>query len=144
MPAMPIPRIVGIDYGTKRVGIALSDPLRLFAQADGTYSEEDALARLDDISKDLGIETIVVGWPLDLSGEEGAATRVVRPFVNRLKNQFPDISVVTWDERFSSEKARQALVDAGVRRKNRRRRGRVDSAAAAVILQEYLDEAPSH
>lgn len=133
-------RIIGIDYGTKRVGVALSDPLRMFAQAEGTYSAGGAVVRLKELHTDPGFDTIVVGWPLIPSGEEGAATERVRPFVNRLRNQFPSAKVVIWDERFSSQRAKEALVEAGVSRKDRRRRERVDAAAAALILQEYLDD----
>ncbi len=140
---MPHPRTIGIDYGTKRVGVAISDPLRMFAQAEGTYSVNDAVDRLRELHADPGFDTIVVGWPLTLAGEEGMATDRVRPFVHRLRNQFPSANVITWDERFSSKRARKALVQAGVRKKDRRRKGRVDAAAAAVILQEFLDEGPT-
>lgn len=134
-------RLVGIDYGTKRIGIAFSDPLRLFAQPDGTYTEEEAIARLDELRVEPGIASIIVGWPLDNRGEEGPATEFVRPFVNRLRNRYEDVEVVTWDERFSSARAVEALIEAGVKQKDRRKKGRVDAAAAAVILQEYMDEA---
>lgn len=132
-------RIIGIDYGSKRVGVAISDPFRMFAQTEGTYSVKGAVDRLKELDADPGFDTIVVGWPLMPSGEEGDATERVRPFVNRLRNQFPSASIITRDERFSSVRARKALVDAGVRRKDRRRKGRVDAAAAALILQEFLD-----
>jgi putative Holliday junction resolvase len=134
------PRIIGIDYGTKRVGVAVSDPLRIFAQAEGTYSVNGAVERLKEMQADPGFDTIVVGWPLTISGEEGAATEHVRPFVNRLRKQFPGTHVVTWDERFSSRRARRTLIEAGVSRNDRRRKGRVDAAAAALVLQEFMDE----
>lgn len=133
-------RIIGIDFGTKRVGVAVSDPLRMFAQSDGTYTASGAVARLTELQHDPGFDLIVVGWPLTPDGEEGEATERVQPFVNRLRNQFPSARVVTWDERFSSARAREALVEAGVRKKARRRKERVDAAAAAIILQEFLDE----
>lgn len=136
------PRLIGIDYGTKRVGIAVSDPLRMFAQAEGTYSVDDAFARLVEMNADPGFDTVVVGWPLTPDGDEGLAIERVRPFVNRLRNAFPSAAVETWDERHSSDRAVEALVDAGVSRKNRREKGRVDAAAAAVILQEFIDEGP--
>ncbi|MEX0821886.1 MAG: Holliday junction resolvase RuvX [Rhodothermales bacterium] len=136
------PRLIGIDYGTKRVGIAVSDPLRVFAQAEGTYTVEAAFARLVEMHAEPGFDTVVVGWPLTPDGEEGRAIERVRPFVNRIRTAFPSVTVETWDERYSSERAVEALVDAGVRRKDRREKGRVDAAAAAVILQEYIDEGP--
>lgn len=133
-------RIIGIDYGTKRVGLAVSDPLLMFAQPHGTYDADETVERLVRLEADPGIEAIVVGWPLTLDGREGKAVEFVRPFVNRLRNRFPGIRIITWDERFSSERAKGALVDAGVKKKDRRSKNRINAAAAAVILQEYLDE----
>lgn len=137
---MERPRIIGIDYGTKRIGIAVSDPFRMFARPVGTYDAEAALVRIDELLSDPGADVIVVGWPLEEDGTEGPATRFVEPFIARLKKRFPSVQVVKWDERYSSESAKRALRDAGVRRKRRRERTRIDAAAAAIILQEYLDE----
>ncbi len=138
----PHPRIVAVDYGTKRVGLAVSDPLRLFAQPFGTFAPDEAVEALRALQRTDGLETIVVGWPLTPDGEEGAATERVRPYFNRLRNAFPGVEVVRWDERFSSARAKEAIRAAGAGRKARRDKGRVDRAAAAVVLQEYLDEQP--
>ncbi len=135
-----LPRIVGVDYGAQRVGLAISDPFRLYAQSVGAYSGEEALQALARLHEDPGFDTIVVGWPLTLSGEEGAATEVVRSFVRRLSSRFPEKNVVMQDERHSSVRARKLLFRAGVRKKARCRKERVDAAAAAVILQDYIDE----
>jgi putative holliday junction resolvase len=134
------PRLVAVDPGTKRVGLAVADPLRLFAQPLGTYSPDEAVEVLRRLHREEGLEAIIVGWPLTLEGEEGEATERVRPYLNRLRNAFPGVSVIEWDERFSSQRAGEALVEAGVPKKARRAKGRVDRAAAALILQEYLDE----
>ncbi len=133
------PRIVGIDYGTKRVGVAVSDPLKLFAQPVQTCAPREVLDRLGIIEDQLGVEIIVVGWPLFLDGDESTATAMVQPFIDRLRRRFPEVEIVKWDERFSSERAKKALYEAGVSRKARRSKDRVNAAAAAVILQEYLD-----
>lgn len=133
------PRIVGIDYGTKRVGIAISDPLRLFAQPVDTCGPHEILDRLAGLVDQLGVETFVVGWPLHLDGDEETAMIMVQPFIDKLERRFPEIKIVKWDERFSSERAKEALFAAGVSRKARRSKARVNAAAAAVILQEYLD-----
>lgn len=137
------PRIVAVDYGTKRVGLAVADPLRLFAQPLGTYAPSDAVEQLRALHRTDGLETLVVGWPLTPEGEEGAAVERVRPYFNRLRNTFPDVDLVAWDERFSSARAKEAIRAAGAGRKARRDKGRVDRAAAAIILQEYLDETGS-
>jgi putative Holliday junction resolvase len=129
-----------VDYGTKRVGLAVADPLRLFAQPLGTYPPDEAVERLRALHRTDGLETLVVGWPYTPDGEEGAAVERVRPFFNRLRNAFPGVELVAWDERFSSTRAKEAIRAAGAGRKARRDRERVDRAAAAVILQEYLDE----
>lgn len=131
--------MVGVDYGTKRVGIALADPLRMFAQPYGTYSPAEAERVLGRLREEYGLATIVVGWPVMPSGKEGSATEFVRPFIERLRVLFPSVEVVQWDEVFTSKLAEQAIRASGARRKARRDKARVDAAAAAVILQEYLD-----
>lgn len=133
-------RIVAVDYGTKRVGLALADPLRLFAQPFGTFPPDEAVTALQKLHREDGIETIVVGWPLTPDGEEGAAVERVRPYLNRLRNAFPGTEVIAWDERYSSARAKEAIRASGAGRKARRDKARVDQAAAAVVLQEYLDE----
>ncbi len=132
-----------MDYGTKRVGLAMADPLRLFAQPFGTHPPDEAVEALRMLHRDDGIETIIVGWPLTPDGDEGAATERVRPYFNRLRNAFPGVEVIPWDERYSSVRAREAIRAAGAGRKARRDKGRVDRAAAAILLQEYLDEVES-
>lgn len=134
------PRIVAVDYGTKRVGIALSDPLGMFAQPYGTFDAAGAVEAVRRIRDAHGLERLLVGWPLTPDGDEGRATRFVQPFINRLKNAFPGVPVEKRDERFTSEDAKAAIRAAGARRAARRDRARVDAAAAAIILQQYLDE----
>ncbi len=132
-------RVVGVDYGTKRVGIALADPLRMFAQPYGTFSPAEAEQVLFRLYEEHGLATIVVGWPVLPDGTEGAATAFVRPFIERLRELFPSVEIVQWDELFTSQIAERAIRESGARRKARRDKARVDAAAAAVILQEYLD-----
>jgi len=132
-------RIVGVDVGTKRVGIAIADPLHLFAQPQGTYTPEEALTELGRIQAEEGIETLVVGWPLTEEGEEGEATEMVETFVEQIRANLEAVAVVRRDERYTSEMAKDLLREAGVRQPGRTDKGRVDAAAAAVILQDYLD-----
>ncbi|WP_022835123.1 Holliday junction resolvase RuvX [Salisaeta longa] len=135
----PTPRVVGIDCGTKRVGIAVADPLQLFARVEGTYAPDEALAVLERLKVTDGLEALVIGWPLTLAGEEGAATDVVAAYIARIRERLPAVPIHKRDERFTSELAKQALQEAGVRQPGRRDKGRVDAAAAAIILQDYLD-----
>ena len=139
----PQPRLAAVDYGPRHVGLAVTDPLRLFARPLGTFSPDEAVAQLRALHAREGLEAVVVGWPLTGTGEEGAATRRVEPFLGRLRNALPGVAVVTQDERYTSRRATEALMEAGVRKKARheaKRRGRLDAAAAAVILQDYLDD----
>jgi len=133
------PRAVGVDVGTKRVGIARSDPLHVFSQVHGTFMPHEALAELQRIHDADGISVMVVGWPLSLNGEENEATESVNDYIQEMREAVPGIDVVRQDERFSSEIAIGALREAGVRQPGRQDKGRVDAAAAAVILQDYLD-----
>lgn len=135
----PQGRIAAVDYGKKRVGIALADPLRMFAQPVGTYDPRTAVEQLDRIRAEQGLETVVVGWPLMPDGSEGEATRRVQEYVNRLRNALPGVDVVRWDERYTSEIASTLMRESRPRRRPRKQEGSHDAAAAAVILQDYLD-----
>lgn len=126
---------MGVDVGTKKVGLAKSDPLRLFAQPVGTYDDREALQRLEQLASEEGIALAVVGWPLTEEGREGKATRMVNIYIRRMRKVVPGLKVVRQDERYTSEEARSRLAESGSR-------GRVDTLAAGIILQEYLDSLP--
>lgn len=136
----PTGRIVGVDYGARRTGVALADPLRMFARPHGTFTPEEALQELLRLDQQEGIAVLVVGWPLTPEGEKGAAVEQVERYVERLQKMLPHVRLERWDERYTSVEARELLVQAGVSKKRRSEKGRVDAAAAAVILQSYLDE----
>lgn len=134
------PRLAGVDYGTRRVGIALTDPLRMFARPVGTFGPGEALDVLVRLHADEGLEAVVIGWPLLHDGAEGAAVDRVRPFVGRVRKVLPGVRVELQDEHGSSRRAMAGLVEAGASRGRRRQRGVLDAAAACVILQDWLDE----
>ena len=127
-------RIVGVDFGAKRVGLALADPLRMFAQPYGVFSQEEAVARLRHLKESSGLELVVMGWPLTEEGEEGVATSRVEEYIRRLRRALPGTRFVKWDERYTSVEAKDRLRGVG-----RVDKGRIDTAAAGIILQEYLD-----
>ena len=129
------PRIVSVDYGTRRVGLSIADPLRMFAQPLDTCSPTSAVEKLVAIHQREKIDVIVIGWPLKEDGSEGSATRRVNEYIRRLLNQMPDVDIVRWDERYTSEEAKEMLRG----RSYRGGRGSVDQVAAGIILQEYLD-----
>lgn len=136
---MKAPRIVGVDFGLTRIGIAIADPLRIFATPFGTFGRKDAIEALSRIRESDGLELIVLGWPLRLDGTEGETVVHVRKFERQLNGALPKVRVVRWDERYTSTIARQAIIDAGGTRSSRREKGRLDAGAAAVLLQSYLD-----
>ena len=136
------PRLVGVDIGLKRVGLATADPLGIAAQPLGVFSPDGALRELERLRDGEGIETLVIGWPLDADGGEGEAVDRLRPYLKRLRKHLPHVEVVRQDETFSSKRAVRALAASG-RRRSSRGRGHIDAAAAAVILQDYLDEVRS-
>ena len=139
-PSMNPGRIVALDYGTRRVGVAIADPLRLFAQPHGTYSPDETVEVLLRLHAGEGIAVLVVGWPLLPDGGEGRATERVQEYINRLKKRLKGVAIEKMDERDTSREAVEALVEAGVPRKARRKKERIDSAAAVLILQRYLEE----
>ncbi|MDE2699487.1 MAG: Holliday junction resolvase RuvX [Gemmatimonadota bacterium] len=129
------PRIVSIDYGTKRVGLSIADPLHLFAQPLDTCSPKSSIEKLVSLHEKESIRAIVVGWPLNEDGTEGEATRRVNRFIRQLHRYLPDVEIIRWDERYTSEEAKSRL--AGWH--DKKGRGSVDQVAACIILQEYLD-----
>lgn len=112
----------------------------MFAQPEGTYGPDAALDALRELADEEGIHVVVVGWPLTEEGEEGEATEMVASYVDRIQDALGEVEVVRRDERFTSEIAKDLLRRAGVSQPGRYDKGRVDAAAAAVILQSYLDE----
>ncbi|NTU67765.1 MAG: Holliday junction resolvase RuvX [Chlorobiaceae bacterium] len=134
-------RLVAIDFGTRRIGLAKSDPLGIFAQPAGTFEIEGLYAALERIIREDGIDRLIVGYPLSDRGEANRMTGVIDRFVEELGARFPGLPIETVDEHRSSREARQILASSGESRKKRCVKGRVDTAAACVILQSYLDAA---
>jgi len=137
-------RLIGIDVGSKRVGLARSDPFNSFASTIGTFSPDDSIAEIKrQIDTSGPVSGFVVGWPLTPQGNRTHATGLVEDYVKKLREVFPDIEMHMIDERFSSRDARRILVESGVPKKKRREKGRVDQAAAAYLLQQYLESNPT-
>ncbi len=133
-------RLVGIDVGKKRIGIAQTDLLKTIASPVGTFPPEEVFAHLKKITTQSSVDKFIVGWPLMPDGSEGSSIEMVKEFIKKLENEFPEIDVYRMDERNTSTKAMQLMVEAGISKKKRREKERVDRIAAAVILQNYLDE----
>ncbi len=136
-------RILGVDVGSKRVGLARTDLLRTVANPIGTFTPGDSFKEIErQISAEGPISGIVVGWPLTSEGEPTDATGLVIDYIQALKNKFKSIRVYKMDERFSSRQAMKIMVDSGVPKRKRNQKGRLDKAAAALILQQFLEARP--
>ena len=132
-------RIVGIDYGRKRVGIAVSDPLCMFASALETVPSGDVLRYLKNYTLKESVVRFVVGYPMNMDNKPSEAAKDVDSFLNMLKKQFPLIPVSLQDERFTSKMAMRTLIDGGMKKSDRRVKENIDKVSAAIILQSYLD-----
>ncbi|GAB4289550.1 MAG: Holliday junction resolvase RuvX [Marinilabiliales bacterium] len=132
-------RVIAIDYGTKRTGIAVTDPMKIIAHALDTIDTKDIFNFLNDYLQNENVETIVVGFPLNLQGKETNATQHVKGFVRKLKKSFPGINIEITDERYSSKLALQAMITAGVKKSQRKDKKNLDKISATIILQNYLN-----
>ena len=131
-------RIISIDYGKKRTGIAATDPLKLIANPIGTVETKNLIAFLKDYLAANNVELIVVGKPSQLNGQPSESMRYITPCVNSLKNTFPNVPVVFYDERFTSTIAHQAMIMGGMKKSDRQKKANVDCIAATIILNDYL------
>lgn len=133
-------RLIGIDYGRKRVGVAASDPLGIFASALDTVPATKIIEYLQKYSESETIVRFVVGYPMNLNGKPSEAAADVDAFLKVLTKKFPDIPISLEDERFTSVLAHRAMIDGGMKYKDRRDKNSVDKISAAIILQSYMDK----
>lgn len=131
-------RIICIDYGGKRTGIAVTDPLQIIATALTTIDTSALIPFLKKYFSEEPVEKILIGEPLNLDDTPTHATPLVKAAIVRLQKEFPSIPVETVDERYSSKMASRAMVEMGMKKKDRRIKGNIDQIAAAIMLQEYL------
>jgi putative Holliday junction resolvase len=131
-------RILGIDYGRKRTGVAVTDPLQIIAGNLATVPTHELMQFIRDYITREQVDCIVIGKPTQLNGEPSESMKYITPFVNRLNKELPDMPVVMYDERFTSTIAHQAMIDGGMKKSDRRDKSRVDAIAATIILNDYL------
>ncbi len=134
-------RILAIDYGLKRTGLAVTDPLKIIATALETVETSTLLSYLQKYMAREPVERFVLGYPLRLNSQETEMTPHVRALEEKLKSSFPAIPISRIDERFTSSLAKQALIAGGMKKKDRRVKGNVDKVSAVLILQSYLASA---
>jgi len=131
-------RILAIDYGSKRVGIAVTDSLRLISTGLTTAHSKDVIAFLETYFKKEVVDIIVVGEPKTLQNNKSDSARFIDPFVVHLKRKFPDKKIERYDERFTSAMAHNTMLSGGLKKKDRQAKNTVDMISAIIILQDYM------
>jgi putative Holliday junction resolvase len=132
-------RLLSIDYGKKRTGLAVSDPLQIIANGLTTVETPKLFDYLADYFQKEEVERIIVGLPKQMNNEPSENMKRVEPFVNRLRKLYPRIPVEYYDERFTSKMAQQTMIDAGLKKKDRQNKGMVDEISATILLQGYME-----
>ncbi len=132
-------RIMAIDYGSKRVGIAVTDPQQIIARGLTTVHSKDVIDFLKKYTEKEEVSCIVVGEPKRMNNEASDAARFIEPFVMHLKRSFPGIKVERMDERFTSKMAFQTMIDSGLKKSARQNKELIDEISATIILQSYMN-----
>jgi putative Holliday junction resolvase len=131
-------RILAIDYGQKRVGVAATDELQITSNGIDTVRTVDIWQFLEDFLKDYDVDAIVVGEPKDMMNQPSDASRFIEPFVKKLVKKYPGLKVERFDERFTSKMAFDAMIEGGLSKKKRQNKALVDKVSATLLLQSYL------
>lgn len=132
-------RILAIDYGLKRTGLAVTDPLKIIATALDTVPTTELIKYLENYFSFEEVDEVVIGLPKNLQNQDTDSTPFVRKFIKTFENKFPHRKITTHDERFTSSIAQKAMIASGMSKKNRQNKGTVDQIAAVIILQEILN-----
>jgi putative Holliday junction resolvase len=133
-------RIMAIDYGKKRVGLAVTDPLQMIATRLATVSSGDIWKFLDDYFRKEKVVLVLVGYPLQMNNEPSQAVNYVNPFLKAFIRKYPEMPVQQVDERFTSKLAFQAMIDSGLKKTDRQNKSLVDGMSATILLQSYLEQ----
>ena len=131
-------RILCIDYGLKRTGIAVTDPLQIIATGLTTVDSKELISFLKKYFQQEAVELIIIGEPKNLDDSDTHATPLVKEIIKKLQKEFPQLPIKTVDERYTSKMAKQAMIDMGMKKKDRRNKRTVDEIAATIMLQEYM------
>ncbi len=132
-------RILAIDYGQKRVGLAVTDPLQIIANSLDTVSAHEALAYIKSYVMREKVDKFVVGLPKQMNGTDSQSMQYIEPFVKKLHDAFPEIELIYVDERFTSVLAHKTMLDGGLKKKDRQDKSLVDRISATIILQTYME-----
>lgn len=132
-------RIIGLDIGEKRIGLAISDALNIIATPVSTLAPNDIYLELQDLVTKYSVSILVIGYPINLDGNSTDGTIFADRFINNIKEQLPEIRICKVDERYTSKIAKKQLIESGIKRKKRQNKSLVDQMSAAIILQDYLN-----
>ncbi len=132
-------RILALDFGKVRTGIAVTDELQMIASGLTTVPTVDLLSFLSEYTQKEAVEKFVVGLPKQMDGTPSESEKLIQPFLNKLKQQFPNLIIERQDERFTSKMAVQTMIDGGMKKKKRQEKAKLDEISATLILQAYLD-----
>ena len=132
-------RILAIDYGKKRTGLAVTDPLRITPGGLATVASSELLQYLSEYIPREGVDLVVVGYPRQMNNEESESMRYIRPFVAKLEKRFPQLRIVYYDERFTSCLAQKTILESRIGKQKRRNKALVDEVSAVIILQSYME-----
>jgi putative Holliday junction resolvase len=133
-----MPRILAIDYGMKRTGIAVTDELQIIASGLTTIPSETTIDFLKDYFSKENVAKVLIGEPKQMNGQPSESTPIIEKFVAKFTATFPEMKIVRVDERFTSKMAFQTMIDSGLSKKQRQNKGLVDEIAATILLQDYL------
>lgn len=133
-----MPRILAIDYGQKRTGIAVTDELQIIASGLTTISSESAIAFLTDYILKENVTKVLIGEPKQMNGEPSQSMEIIEAFITRFTKAFPDIQLIRVDERFTSKMAMRTMIDSGLKKKQRQNKALLDEISATIMLQDYL------
>jgi putative Holliday junction resolvase len=131
--------IIALDFGKKRTGIAVTDPLQLIASGLTTVETKDLISFLKNYCSKGTVESFVIGLPKQMNNQPSESEQLIKPFLKTLRNTFPDIAIQREDERFTSKMAFQSMIDSGMKKKKRQNKAVVDEISATLILQSYLN-----
>lgn len=133
-----MPRILAIDYGMKRTGIAVTDDLQIIASGLTTIPSETAIPFLKDYFSKENVVKVLIGEPKQMNGQPSESTPIIEKFVTQFQKNFPDMKVERADERFTSKMAFQTMIDSGLKKQQRKNKALIDEIAATIMLQDYL------
>ena len=133
-----MPRILAIDYGQKRTGIAITDELQIIASGLTTIASETAIDFLNKYFEKENVCKVLIGEPKQMNGKPSQSTEIIELFVTKFKKTFPNMELIRVDERFTSKMAFQTMIDSGLKKKQRQNKALIDEISATIMLQDYL------